>query len=163
MGGICIALLFRVDRRPTAAPSLGEDPGIALRGDGSGGIVPPAPLPMSVDRTTPRGSTRLRPTTTVLTPLNQPSPELSPSYPGDDPLVRAGWNLPPELGMPRETSAGEPAVCWHRVADGDTLEEIARRYLGNKTRARDIFTANRDRLDDPKLLPIGVRLRIPVN
>lgn len=163
MGGMCIALLFRADHQPTAAPNLDEDPGLALRGDGSGGIVPSAPLPMSVDRATPQGSPRPRPATTVLTPLNQPSPELQPRYPGDDPLVRAGWNLPPELGMPRETSSHTPAVRWHRVTDGDTLEDIAQRYLGVANRARDIFVANRDRLEDPKLLPIGVRLRIPVN
>ena len=38
---------------------------------------------------------------------------------------------------------------------------LAERYLGPASRAGEIFAANRDVLFDPKLLPIGVELKIP--
>ena len=49
----------------------------------------------------------------------------------------------------------------HRIVDGDTLSGLAHRYLGSSGRFREIFDANRDRLQSPDLLPIGVELRIP--
>jgi nucleoid-associated protein YgaU len=49
----------------------------------------------------------------------------------------------------------------HRIVDGDTLEGLADLYLGSMARANEIFDANRDVLSDPKLLPIGVELKIP--
>jgi nucleoid-associated protein YgaU len=49
----------------------------------------------------------------------------------------------------------------HRIVDGDTLGLLAQRYLGNTQRQNEIYEANRDRLKDPELLPIGVELRIP--
>jgi nucleoid-associated protein YgaU len=49
----------------------------------------------------------------------------------------------------------------HRIVDGDTLAELAERYLGSAARAKEIFEANRNVLSDPALLPIGVELKIP--
>lgn len=49
----------------------------------------------------------------------------------------------------------------HRIRDGDTLSGLARRYLGSRERYWEIYDANRDRLKDPDLLPIGVEIRIP--
>ncbi|MEN6459703.1 MAG: LysM peptidoglycan-binding domain-containing protein [Thermoguttaceae bacterium] len=49
----------------------------------------------------------------------------------------------------------------HRIVDGDTLTGLAERLLGSSERAKEIFAANRDVLDDPNLLPIGVELKIP--
>jgi nucleoid-associated protein YgaU len=49
----------------------------------------------------------------------------------------------------------------HKVRDGDTLSELARRYLGRRERFMEIFEANRDKLSTPDLLPIGKELRIP--
>jgi nucleoid-associated protein YgaU len=49
----------------------------------------------------------------------------------------------------------------HRIRDGDTLSELARRYLGRRERFMEIFEANRDKLTTPDLLPIGKELRIP--
>lgn len=49
----------------------------------------------------------------------------------------------------------------HRVQNGDTLSDLAARYLGSSERFWEIFTANRDRLRTPDLLPIGLELRIP--
>jgi hypothetical protein len=53
------------------------------------------------------------------------------------------------------------ATRTHRVIDGESLESIAERHLGNRSRAREIFEWNRDRLADPQVLPLGVYLRIP--
>jgi len=50
----------------------------------------------------------------------------------------------------------------HVVQNSDTLEKLAKRYLGDEGRALEIFDLNRDVLDNPHLLPIDAQLRIPV-
>lgn len=57
-------------------------------------------------------------------------------------------------------SAGAAARV-HRIIDGDTLGSLAQKYLGSSQRQNEIFEANRDKLRDPELLPIGVDLKIP--
>jgi nucleoid-associated protein YgaU len=62
----------------------------------------------------------------------------------------------------------EPQASWrdemlHIVANGDTLEKLAERYLNDAGRAMEIFDMNRDQLNNPHLLPIGVELRVPVS
>jgi nucleoid-associated protein YgaU len=49
----------------------------------------------------------------------------------------------------------------HTIHDGDTLESLAVRYLGDADRATDILEANRQVLSDPEILPIGVQIVIP--
>ena len=49
----------------------------------------------------------------------------------------------------------------HRIVDGDSLADLAARYLGSALCSGEIFQANRDVLADPELLPIGVELKIP--
>jgi len=49
----------------------------------------------------------------------------------------------------------------HVVRNTDTLEKLAKRYLGDSGRALEIFDLNRDQLSNPHLLPIGAKLRIP--
>ncbi len=49
----------------------------------------------------------------------------------------------------------------HRIIDGDTLESISQRYYATPQHALDIFHANRNVLQTPDVLPLGVRLRIP--
>lgn len=53
------------------------------------------------------------------------------------------------------------ALREHRIVDGDTLDRLALRYLGDAQRSEEIFELNRDRLRDPSILPVGKRLRIP--
>lgn len=68
---------------------------------------------------------------------------------------------PPADGeTPRQPQAAA-APRTHRVQNGDTLSALAARYLGSSERFWDIFTANRDRLRNPDVLPIGLELRIP--
>jgi|694.fasta_scaffold04345_5 nucleoid-associated protein YgaU len=52
-----------------------------------------------------------------------------------------------------------PATCV--VRDGDDLEGIATRYYGHPSAASAIWGANRERLPDPRVLPIGMELRLP--
>ena len=49
----------------------------------------------------------------------------------------------------------------YRIRDGDTLEKIAERLLGNRERANEIFEANRDVLARPDLLPVGATIQLP--
>lgn len=67
----------------------------------------------------------------------------------------------PETHAPAPAQAAQREYHLHRIADGDTLSKLAQRYLGSSQRFLEIFTANRDRLTSPDVLPIGVELRIP--
>lgn len=49
----------------------------------------------------------------------------------------------------------------HVISNGDTLERLAKRYLGDDSRAIEIFDLNQDVMPNPHLLEIGVELRIP--
>jgi nucleoid-associated protein YgaU len=59
------------------------------------------------------------------------------------------------------TDGFRPVLKQHRIVDGDTLDGLAQRYLGDAHRAEEIFELNRDQLRDPNILPVGRRLRIP--
>lgn len=63
--------------------------------------------------------------------------------------------------VPSEDSAWPEEVV-HIVRNGDTLEKLAQRYLGDEGRALELFDLNREQLANPHLLPIGAELRIPV-
>jgi nucleoid-associated protein YgaU len=65
-------------------------------------------------------------------------------------------------GSPRlEGSSDSGFGPMHKVADGDTLAQLAQHYLGSADRWRELYEYNRDVLADPELLPIGAELRIP--
>ncbi len=49
----------------------------------------------------------------------------------------------------------------HVVHEGDSLDRLAKRYLGDEARALEIFDLNRDVLANPHVLAIGIELRIP--
>lgn len=51
----------------------------------------------------------------------------------------------------------------HIVHPGDSLERLAKRYLGDEGRAIELFDHNRQVLENPHLLPIGAELRIPAS
>lgn len=50
---------------------------------------------------------------------------------------------------------------WHEVKKGETLSKIAEQYYGDPSLYPKIFEANRDILDNPNLIKIGQKLRIP--
>ena len=62
----------------------------------------------------------------------------------------------------RTSEAAWPEEIVHIVRNGDTLEKLAERYLGDAGRALELFDLNREQLTNPHLLPIGAELRIPV-
>jgi nucleoid-associated protein YgaU len=49
----------------------------------------------------------------------------------------------------------------HTVMQGDTLESLAVRYLGDKAKADSIYDANKAKIPDKGRLPVGVQLVIP--
>lgn len=49
------------------------------------------------------------------------------------------------------------------IQEGDSLERLAQRYLGDQGRAVEIFDLNRQVLENPHILPIGTELKIPLS
>jgi nucleoid-associated protein YgaU len=62
---------------------------------------------------------------------------------------------------PPATTPEPPKQRIHVVHEGDSLDRLARRYLGDETRALEIFDLNREVLDNPHVLRLGTELRIP--
>jgi nucleoid-associated protein YgaU len=60
-----------------------------------------------------------------------------------------------------EAAARADAVRYHLVAEGDTLENLARHYYGRPERWRVIYAANNDLLRGGRPLKPGMRLVIP--
>lgn len=72
--------------------------------------------------------------------------------PASDPAFTAGPAQPAPAASGKRT---------HRIEPGDTLTKIAEKYLGDRSRFREIYNANRDRLRSADDLPEGVALVIP--
>lgn len=70
----------------------------------------------------------------------------------------AGQSFDP---IERQPAATGESFVQHIVTDGDTLPSIAQRYLGDAARAQELFELNRDRLQHPDVLPIGMVLKAP--
>jgi len=91
-----------------------------------------------------------------------PPPRLADQY---QPLFSA--DTPRQTGAGRVVAPGDSSTAapkklkQHTIHDGDTLELLAQRYLGDASRAQEILEANRAVLSDPAVLPIGVRIIIP--
>lgn len=71
--------------------------------------------------------------------------------------VRPAWHA--AAGPPPAPFDGSAAT--YVVRDGDDLTNIAARLYGHPGAAEAIWNANRDRLADPAVLPIGIALRLP--
>jgi nucleoid-associated protein YgaU len=120
--------------------------------------VPPAPLPASGLEFAPAvppldGTYR----STVEIP---PPPLLDGQAP---PPLSVGWTTRDVSAPPVPATALQPAVvpAEYVVRDGDDLTGIALKVYGHAGAAAAIWAANRDRLTDPQLLPIGLPLRLP--
>jgi len=128
-----------------------------------------------------------RPSTTSFDLANHPalaaalaprakSPRTPASYPKNRPDSN-NFSSPPQVGRPHARPAYATADrdhamhAWeqreaeirHVVQNNDTLDKLAKRYLGDEGRALEIFDRNRDLLDNPHLLPIGAELSIPAD
>ncbi len=60
-----------------------------------------------------------------------------------------------------KTESENPYAQWHVVVKGDTLSKIAKKYYGDASLYPKIFEANRPLIQDPNLIQIGWKLRIP--
>jgi nucleoid-associated protein YgaU len=71
--------------------------------------------------------------------------------------AEAGQIAPPPWPAPEEGAE----LRTHIVIDGDSLEKLAGRYLGDPQRSHEIYELNREVLSAPDLLPIGAELKVP--
>jgi nucleoid-associated protein YgaU len=63
----------------------------------------------------------------------------------------------------QNTEPAESHERVHVVHEGDSLDRLAKRYLGDEGRALEIYDANRELLKNPHVLPLGAELRIPAS
>jgi len=75
------------------------------------------------------------------------------------PLLRA--QAPPEAVPTPVTAAPAASPRTHVVVRGDTLQSLALRYYGDRSRFRDIYAANRGIMNSPNDLRIGMELKLP--
>jgi len=126
----------------------------------AGGVVAHKPVgPTGAERTAPSPST-----------LQVPPPAMSAAFPRSRdaslaPLPRVDQPAPAPAAAMVDLLDNESAavrIRRHTIRDGDTLADLAGRFLGDLRRADEIFAANREVLDHPDILPIGTTLSIPI-
>ncbi len=87
-------------------------------------------------------------------PTTQPTPEAGAAA-GDTRKQRDAARLP--AVDPSDQSAART----HRVVSGDTLFSLAKKYYGDTNQYRRIYYANRNRISNPRNIPVGMKLIIP--
>jgi nucleoid-associated protein YgaU len=166
--GLCAALPFRRPARPVAAPRERPAPlSLTLR-------RPDAPLELAprIDvspavglvegRSQGSGARSQEPDVRRVEQADLanlvPTPTLPVSFqPSAANHEASEWRPSGASRLPRPKSQPRP----YRLRDGDTLEKIADRLLGNPQRAGEIFELNRGLLARPDLLPIGATIMLP--
>ena len=116
-------------------------------------VDPLPPLPAVFSRRPPALDATYRSTVEMPPPPlldAQAPPPLSVARPQADSRPRGVETRLPS-GVPHE----------YVVRDGDDLTSIAVKFYGNPAAAEAIWSANRDRLADPKILPIGLAIQLP--
>jgi nucleoid-associated protein YgaU len=164
LAGLCAALPFRQSPRVVA-------------------VAPPAPLPLELPLRRPDSPLEMALRTeaspavgldalsavessrTTISPATLPDlrnlappPALPVSFQPLEPGPAPNPWRPDVIGRPSKPPA-KPRP--YRLRDGDTLESVAERYLGDRERATEIFELNREVLARPDLLPVGVTIVIP--
>lgn len=137
--------------------------------------VEPAPSPSMTwelpdflaENGTGSGTTTAAKTGSAPDPIHAPG-GTPPSPPIPIPPHNQAWTPEPgtKLTPTRPTAAESPRTTgnrlrYHLVQKGDTLTELAMRYLGSTTRFAEIYEANRDQLRSPDDVRIGMKLTIP--
>jgi nucleoid-associated protein YgaU len=170
----------------TDSPIQAVQPGFSAMMIGTGGhAIPDArPTEFAERQSGPTaGGEPFPPTPPPPTPLPASGLDLSPASPALDGTYRSTVDIPPppllDVHTPPPLSAGwsmhdvaKPATpstplqsasqpAEYVVRDGDDLTGIALKVYGHAGAATAIWTANRDRLADPQVLPIGLALRLP--
>ena len=161
LGGAAAALLFRHPSPPAKPPAPGVSERLVLRKQVAATSKTPAGSGAAA-RQGARSALPRRKAPTILAPMDpgQPPPALARTYPRPPRFATSRWGTSVGMAPP---GAGPSGIAdqIHRVADGDTLESLARRYLGSADRAMEIYQANRELLTRPDILPIGAALKIP--
>jgi nucleoid-associated protein YgaU len=162
LAGVCAAMLFRRDQPLPAAPEASGMEKLLLRFRAEARAECERALdagrPAAPANNPPPASMAPRPATVVTaSERREPPPSLSPAYPARNAPAGQRWGTSKDVMMP----VTAPAVRIHKVVDGDTLPALAEHYLGSAAGADEIYQANRDKLNDPRLLPIGVELKLP--
>jgi nucleoid-associated protein YgaU len=163
--GLGLALLFPSGKK--LAHALTPAPALAA--------ATPAPQPRIVPLALDAQFSPSPPVPATSASLTIGAAQSSLAPPADAPAVTPLRSLPPASA---EVPTGQPVYApvddrldvasptekghrIHVVHNGDTLERLADRYLSDGARALELFDLNRDVLENPHLLPIGVELRIP--
>lgn len=133
---------------------------------------PPAPLPRG-DYAPPPPPAQLPPAPAALA---APSPALGGTYRSTldmpppplldgqrPPPLAVSWSAPTGQQAPTPARLMPPALvpATYTVRDGDDLTAIASRFYGHPAVAAAVWSANREVVPDPDLLPIGVELKLP--
>jgi len=97
-----------------------------------------------------------------------PAPADSPVSAAPDaesaPVVQAAPAQPPPTTTriaPTKPTPPASAGRTHTVVKGDTLFSLAQKYYGSRSKWRDIYAANRDKLPSENSLRLGMELTIP--
>lgn len=138
----------------------------ALRG---GVSTPPTRTRSKVKEPAPQSYPRIDPPDTrpfVTTPKDNDDSPISraPEGPSDSPAgpanVQSAPVQQPVRALPTKPTS-PTASRRHVVVKGDTLSSLSQKYYGNRSRWKDIYTANTDVLPSENSLPLGVEIRIP--
>lgn len=84
-----------------------------------------------------------------------------PNPPKSDPKVDGSPRKATKDAGKAADAAAKKGPREHRVAKGDTLTSIARKYYDDANKWKTIFEANRDKLKSTSIVPEGVVLKIP--
>jgi nucleoid-associated protein YgaU len=119
----------------------------------AGSIRPSALKPAHPDQRLPQDS---------MAPNKAAASTVGPPASVDDPFAVVSTSAAlPEMAALAEPESAESEERIHVIHPGDSLDRLAKRYLGDEGRALEIFDLNRGVLENPHLLPIGAELRIP--
>lgn len=93
-------------------------------------------------------------------PLRRVEPERQPQRTAPSPgsVASASDSYVPS---PANPPAPETSMRVYHVQTGDTLWGLANRFYGDSKHWRRILAANRNRVPDPRTLPVGIKLIIP--
>ena len=162
--GACAALPFVKPQLPVAPPAAPPDTGPAAR------LVAPS-IAIEATDVVANSDTPLTPAswhqpTPIVLPLDGEQLPKLPHTPvaRSKPRASASHIQEPDFTTPgpRPGPTRTPVLARkHRIVDGDSLQLLALRYLGDRSRVDEICQLNRDVISDPNLLPVGREILIP--
>ena len=85
----------------------------------------------------------------------------TPAVRSNKPVATTPERAGPKPGPSAKRNESKVLTQTHTIVNGDTLERIARRYLGDASLAEALYQMNRDRIADPNRLPLGKKILIP--